>query len=693
MRIAAGLTLAAFAAANPLPQNFGNVIADAIAEGPPPTASVPMGEGAASETATYDPSKVIEETYASVTAQPITGKRSLEVRGWDCSDQEPGLGPMPDEDTPEAFVAYAPFAAAANAASTPAGYVNTFKNLKSSSQTYVSRRVNFELFISHHLQAYMGHDSLASYDTARCAAACTAKEGCISFNIFYERDPLQVPAAECPNPASTTVIRCVYWGAPIDEANSKQDGQWRNDFHVVIAGSNGYTNTQVDSVPGYTGTYLDKKAIKAPSDCNGRDTYITQKTFSDGAPFSAARCAAACEAETQFNIDHLNSRSICRFFNTYVLLKNGDPQGQVCNLYNQTWTPEYATEEGQWRGSDHYTISYSMSFSNNTNPGAPICSSDIDYLNSTPENQAFCSSFISYQPSTVSTSAASTVSTFTITTSTLTSTSIPVPTTTTTTVTAAPARLRVRQGEEEIIANATASIILDPLELHPPSNATATLARRALQTPASITAWPATQISAACSQVATGVTTQTVVTSTATVYTSTQTNTATTTTTAVRSTVTVTSTVAAAPSPTCVYIKEVSSGYHLWQDNIYTNFAKNTGTKSVFTVGTDGWLYYGNKPITVSSTGDTTVFSRTPAQFNIGYNVGVWKHLKYVPNTNQGGNLVFYRQGDSTALRSYYFVSNSASDRNFALFLPGSPTPNYAPVTLRAFATSCDNVD
>lgn len=80
------------------------------------------------------------------------------------------------------------------------------------------------------------------------------------------------------------------------------------------------------------------------------------KIFSDSAPFCAARCAAACEEETQYNIDFLNARSICRFFVTYIGFKNGVPQGQYCALYTQAWTPEYATNEGYFDGADQYTI-------------------------------------------------------------------------------------------------------------------------------------------------------------------------------------------------------------------------------------------------------------------------------------------------------------------------------------------------
>lgn len=62
----------------------------------------------------------------------------------------------------------------------------------------------------------------------------------------------------------------------------------------------------------------------------------------------------------------------CQFFNTYILLKNGASVGQYCSLYNETWSPSYATNVGQWRGNDHYTVQYSYSFSNTTAPGTCV---------------------------------------------------------------------------------------------------------------------------------------------------------------------------------------------------------------------------------------------------------------------------------------------------------------------------------
>jgi hypothetical protein len=109
------------------------------------------------------------------------------------------------------------------------------------------------------------------------------------------------------------------------------------------------------------------------------------KLFNDGQPFEPARCAAACEAETKWNVEHLNSRMLCKFFNTYVLMRNGEMQGQYNN--------------GQWRGTDHYSIASSFSYSNTTDPGKPKLPCDVAAAKSaivTSSLQPFCSTLLGY---------------------------------------------------------------------------------------------------------------------------------------------------------------------------------------------------------------------------------------------------------------------------------------------------------
>lgn len=89
----------------------------------------------------------------------------------------------------------------------------------------------------------------------------------------------------------------VFWGGPVSSANAVNRGQWRNNYQVVVAGSNGYVNQTVDTIVGYdTPHYLQSNAISAPNDCNGASTYIGNQYWNDGKPFDTRRCAAACRA-------------------------------------------------------------------------------------------------------------------------------------------------------------------------------------------------------------------------------------------------------------------------------------------------------------------------------------------------------------------------------------------------------------
>lgn len=36
---------------------------------------------------------------------------------------------------------------------------------------------------------YLGFSTMDDYDVNKCAAQCTNKFGCVSFNIYFERDP------------------------------------------------------------------------------------------------------------------------------------------------------------------------------------------------------------------------------------------------------------------------------------------------------------------------------------------------------------------------------------------------------------------------------------------------------------------------------------------------------------------------
>lgn len=78
---------------------------------------------------------------------------------------------------------------------------------------------------------------MTSYDTIGCASYCDQQDGCVAFNIYYERDPtLDANAQNCPNPASLTNIKCVKWGVKVNSDTATNTGQWRDSFQVVISG-------------------------------------------------------------------------------------------------------------------------------------------------------------------------------------------------------------------------------------------------------------------------------------------------------------------------------------------------------------------------------------------------------------------------------------------------------------------------
>lgn len=125
----------------------------------------------------------------------------------------------------------------------------------------------------------------------------------MGINIYFERDPKNTPdKTACPNPASLTQIRCVYWGGPVTAGNTNNYGRKWERFSVVFAGSNGYVNQNIAAPSGYSdATYLNNAAINAPYDALGYNTYMGAKVFATG-PFNATLCAEACNAQNVYNI-------------------------------------------------------------------------------------------------------------------------------------------------------------------------------------------------------------------------------------------------------------------------------------------------------------------------------------------------------------------------------------------------------
>jgi len=131
---------AALAVANPLPQEIDWAAVDALA--PIPTVTIPVVDVAAkASTVAYEPSAAATSVAAEVKASGVdtdaTSGLKVRAAAVTCKPQPLGAGPTVNSpDTPEAFLAYGDFATAANSASTPEGYYNSFTNLNASSNAY-----------------------------------------------------------------------------------------------------------------------------------------------------------------------------------------------------------------------------------------------------------------------------------------------------------------------------------------------------------------------------------------------------------------------------------------------------------------------------------------------------------------------------------------------------------------------------
>merc|ERR1712230_259531 len=140
------------------------------------------------------------------------------------------------------------------------------------------------------------------------AEHCKKDEGCVGFNMYFERSPSYATSDTCRDPPSTTYIKCTFYGFPISTEASTNKQQHRHDFDVVRAGSNAHND------------------------------------YSRKHP------------------DHEGNYHFCNFFNSYILYKNNVPESLVCSMYTREWDSSYAVNCGQHRGNDDYTIGQSATY-------------------------------------------------------------------------------------------------------------------------------------------------------------------------------------------------------------------------------------------------------------------------------------------------------------------------------------------
>ncbi|USW54700.1 hypothetical protein Slin15195_G080190 [Septoria linicola] len=331
------------AAALPRPQNIDFAAVDAIPT--PAELGAPLA-AAASAVPTYVPEQAAAKAASEAASNPITKRRSLVARAA-CDPRPLGQGaPDTSPDTPEAFQTNFQYRNLAVDSHIPQGYDRVFNNLKAANKQ----------------DGYLGFYTLSGYDTIRCRQYCDATKTCTAFNTYIERSPRVEPGAGCENPHSTPVVKCALFGLPVSANTATNDGQFQADFHVVIAGSNGFVkNAPPPSQPKFTGPKALPGAINAPNESN---SYVGVRTYNG--PYDPSQCAAAAKehnAYWQRNTPNGQTYKPVNFFVAYVVSKNNQPKGTYCALYDRPWDSSFATNTGQYDNEgNYYDVSQAYSY-------------------------------------------------------------------------------------------------------------------------------------------------------------------------------------------------------------------------------------------------------------------------------------------------------------------------------------------
>jgi len=275
-----------------------------------------------------------------------------------CSTYPSGFAPTAVPDTEAGFLAYAPYHASASAAATPSGYTLSFQNLNAS----VSQA------------SYLGVRTLQSYDTIGCATICDNTTTCTAFNVYIERDPVVDPAANCSNPASTSNYFCTLWGSSINSTTATNAGQYRSSFHVLITASNGYDKTPIAIAPSCSGWQPPKKCGSSGegSVAHSHSATTMGSHFFPG-PYDPTQCAAYATAENWryaggsssmlWWYSMFQTTSNCKFFNAYMLKRDGAATGTMCVLFAASYAPSQAAYMPGWYNGHYYSIESSWSYS------------------------------------------------------------------------------------------------------------------------------------------------------------------------------------------------------------------------------------------------------------------------------------------------------------------------------------------
>ncbi|KAI2470707.1 hypothetical protein F4781DRAFT_441600 [Annulohypoxylon bovei var. microspora] len=310
----------------------------------PTNASIPIGPTA--DSTTYDLSKAT----ASATASPLpvgtapVKRRYVLPRQRACQPLPSGAGPVPTPDTDSSFLGDDDFSTSASQASTPSGYNETYIDLHARSESY----------------GYLGFNAIDSYDPQNCATQCNKTwRGCQGFNIFFERDPSVEPGPNCTNPPSTTTIKCIFWGGLVSVETASNTGQYIADFHVVIAGSNGYMKNAIPLVPGYDGEATGNNTIDAPgSDTGEPSTTTTSSTSSNSTTSTSSTNSATSGSVTSTTSGSITSSSSSAGSTTTTGSTSSTSSTTSSPTTSSTAPPGAGPGTGTYIGSKIFTNTY-----------------------------------------------------------------------------------------------------------------------------------------------------------------------------------------------------------------------------------------------------------------------------------------------------------------------------------------------
>lgn len=258
-----------------------------------------------------------------------------------CAPQPAGAGTPPKDDTVDGFLNNPDYKQLAVSAKTPTGYSQSFVNLQGATTG----------------GGYISYKTLNSYDVAGCSQFCDSVETCTGFNIYIERDPAWNPSqCSCDQPPSTINYKCSIWGQKVTKDTATNTGGGRDNFKVVITGSNGYNKGSDNSGGNNPPPPPSPPNCKKPQNCKNKvhdhPRYcIGQKTFPG--PYDASVCAAYAQKQNQVNRASGwfgmfmswfgGNQAGCVQFQASYLEKNGIGYGTHCRLFSKSFLSSEAT--------------------------------------------------------------------------------------------------------------------------------------------------------------------------------------------------------------------------------------------------------------------------------------------------------------------------------------------------------------